>query len=88
MIEFNFSVASEDVPGLPGLSKGDAVMIRSRDIIEGYEYDVWDVFGSGVVARVRTEHRSSLVPHTVKGATICKVNEMVRAIMDDMRAGD
>ena len=52
-MEFKFKVCQEDLPGLPGLEKGDAVFPVASEIIEGYDgLRVESVAGDPTACRV------------------------------------
>ena len=61
---FKFLMAKNDIKGLPGLEKGDAVIRVAVEVMEGgYEYDVWHKLVDGTVAKTRIEHREEFEEH-------------------------
>lgn len=74
-MEYKFKVCQEDLPGLPGLERGDAVIPVAVEIIEGYEYEVWYRIGDGVTAKTRIEHHSALKDTVVEGSCRAELTE-------------
>ena len=82
-MEFKFKVCQEDLPGLPGLEKGDCVFPVASEIIEGYEYEVWHRLSDGITAKTRIEHHSALTDVTVEGS--CRSELMEKALKEGDR---
>lgn len=87
-LEYKFLVAREDIPGIPGLKRGDPVLKTAVDVIEGYEYDVWQRLDLDGVARTRIEHRNKFSEFTIDGHSRHELQRKVLEIADGMRRGD
>ena len=87
MIEYKFLVAQNDIKGMPGLYRGDAVIRERMEIMDGgYEYDVWRVMcGSGTIAMTRIEHRSEFSEFTVDGEDMDEVMAKILAASEGIR---
>ena len=87
MIEYKFLVAQNDIKGMPGLYRGDAVIRERMEIMDGgYEYDVWRVMcGAGPTARTRIEHRGEFSEFMVDGKDMDEVMEKILAASDGIR---
>lgn len=73
-ITYRFLVATEPIPGLPGLERGDMVIRTAVEILDGgYEYDVWRKLDDGMVAKTRIGNRAKLAERTVEGADMAEV---------------
>lgn len=88
-MDFKFLVATNDIKGLPGLDKGDAVVRVAVEVMQGgYEYDVWHKISDGSTAKTRIEHRDEFEEKTVTGETredvIASVAEVCERILDSM----
>ena len=78
MLEFKFLVATEDMPGLPGLERGDAVVRVATEIADGgYEYDVWHKLMDGTTAKTRISHLDDFEVFTVEAETRAEIMELV-----------
>lgn len=88
MLEFRFLVATEDMPGLPGLERGDAVVRAAVEIADGgYEYDVWHKIGDGTTAKTRISHREGFEEFTVEGETRAELLELVAQRSSEVASG-
>ena len=87
MVTYRFLVAQNDIKGLPGLYRGDAVIRDRMEVMDGgYEYDVWRVIcGTGPIAKTRIDHRAEFAEFTVDGADMDEVMEKVLAASDGIR---
>jgi len=85
MMEYKFLIATTDIKGLPGLSKGDAVLPAATEIIDNYEYDVWHVINGGGVAKTRHEHVNDLSTFSVDGKDMSEIRAKIDAISDAMK---
>lgn len=86
-MEFKFLVAANDMKGLPGLEKGDAVVPVATEIVDGYEYDVWHRLDNGLVSKTRIEHHSEFITIVVDGKTRHEIMEKVAAASHGVRDG-
>ena len=81
-MKFKFLVANDDIKGLPGLEKGDAVVRVAVEVMPGgYEYDVWHRISDGMTAKTRIEHREEFDVKEVEADTPEEVRELVAEIV-------
>ena len=84
-LTYKFLVAREDIPGIPGLKRGDPVLKTKVDVIEGYEYDVWQRLDYDGVARTRIGHRDKFSEFEIDGRSRHELQRKVNEIADGMR---
>lgn len=87
-MQFKFLVAKTDIPGMPGLETGDAVIPAATEIMPGgYEYDVWHRLDNGLVAKTRHEHRGDLITCEVDGRDKAECTAKVAEVSEGVRRG-
>jgi hypothetical protein len=79
MPTIKFKVATDDIPGMPGASKGDPLFPVASEIVECYEYDVWRRLTDGEVVKTRVGHRESMVTVVAEYETL---DDREEAIME------
>ena len=84
-LTYKFLVAREDIPGIPGLKRGDPVLKSKVEIIEGYEYDVWQRLDYDGFARTRIDHRDQFAEFEIDGHSRRELQRKIDEIAAGMR---